>query len=113
MINFEDEFWELADKMNSALVVFYRAGEPGWTVNNSEAKFIIAINHNISWEKKLFVLCHEIGHIFYIDVVGDFMIEYTHDETTAHQRAKKILSKIDEELFEEYVDYFNSQKKVV
>lgn len=78
----------------------------------SNHKRLICVDGSISWKNKMFVLLHEIGHLFYIDINGNLRYRRTNaGELGANRTAVKLLDEVFPELIEEYASYYNKMNK--
>lgn len=105
--------------MNKTNVAFWDTDifGPGVVINTKKQKpnQVVVIGGIKTWKKRLFVLVHEIGHIYYLSKIGDLSIlvlrRSVSSETAANKTACKILDEIDIELKKEFVQMYNQLNK--
>lgn len=69
---------------------------------------LICIDGSIGWKRRLFVLFHEIGHLFYLDRNGHLIPRKANSsELNANKMAVKLLDEFLPELAHEYASYYN------
>lgn len=84
-----------------------------WSTKNKVCNGFIMVAEDQSWEQRLIVLAHEIGHLFSVSKEAKskkstFAWSPSSSEVTANRRAKAILDKISPSLIPKYVDYYNT-----
>jgi Zn-dependent peptidase ImmA (M78 family) len=82
-------------------------------VKGLKAKYVIVLGKNRTWEKRVFVLCHEMGHIFYpYKKTNKLKLRKSAArEKNANIVACKILDTVDVNLKKEYVKFYNTINK--
>lgn len=112
---FKDLYENLFDIMLDAKVAFWDTDlfGPGVAISmrKPRPRYVIVIGGNRTWKRRVFVLVHEIGHIFYTtkkdDINGLMIRKRPAREEAANRVACKILDSIDTSLKKEFAQMYN------
>lgn len=108
MINYKQTYYELISILHHFNVHFYdpKIYGPGVAFTfNDEINGAIAIDGCLSTKNKIFVILHEIGHLFYFK--HELILrKHSGNEQQANDTACQILSEIEPKLIKEYEQYY-------
>lgn len=111
----KDLYHDLVQVLDKAGVAFWDTDlfGPGVTISvkTMKAKHVIVIGNSKTWKRRVFVLAHEIGHLFHVvrgtDTNGLTLRKSIGSEEAANKTACSILDEVDPELKKEYAQLYN------
>lgn len=115
----KDLYFDLIKVMNTTNVAFWDTDifGPGMVINTKKQKpnRVVVIGGIKTWKKRVFVLAHEVGHIYYLTKMDGFSVlvlrKNVSSENSANKTACKILDEIDVELKKEFIQMYNRLNK--
>lgn len=111
----KDLYQNLCEIMIEAKVAFWDTDlyGPGVAISmrKPRPRYVVVIGGNRTWKQRVFVLVHEIGHIFYVksceDLNGLALRKRPAKEEAANRTACKILDSVDVGLKKEFAQMYN------
>lgn len=92
--------------------VLHSSKGPGMMISGDAFAGIIYVDDKLPIKKRLFVLCHEIGHGFYLDKNMSLIARHEPaGEEAANRTAIKLLRMADPALLSEFATFYNRLHK--
>lgn len=114
----KDLYLDLVEVLIMANVAFWDTDLNGpavvIAVRSLKAKYVVIVGGNKTWKRRVFVLAHEIGHIFHISRGKKNGLELRRrigSEKQANLTACKILDVLDPKLKKEFAKMYNTLNK--